>query len=388
MRYLFYCLEKAAILFLVLVTVSCTRPADSLNDKEDTTMEAYHIDLPDKIEDKFCKASSFADTVVYVTLETTKASLLGDIRLIAMDESHIVVSDKKRILVFDQDGKFITQIGQPGSGPGEFSLIFNFVLKGDTLFISSFGKNGIDKYGIDGTYLRFIEQKFRMFHFCAIEDGYAWYDWMYGHVVYFDENWKVTDTLLVEHHVSKNRQNYGAVSTDDIYLNKTNGNLLFYNYLTDTVWDITTKEKQPAIVFNLNEKLLPETLFPENYHDYDAWKEKSSQYLRVNFMQTDSFTFILQRPWARSLSSFFVYSRKTSDIKKYELSVIYDDISGHRPVIIWTCIDNSIIAVLNYGSLQDGYNKADSPTVKKFWAQLLENVKENDNQVLAIFKVK
>lgn len=42
------------------------------------------------------------------------------------DKIYIIDKESKRLLVFDTSGKFITQIGRRGNGPGEYMSVNNF----------------------------------------------------------------------------------------------------------------------------------------------------------------------------------------------------------------------------------------------------------------------
>jgi len=266
--------------------------------------------------------------------------------------------------------------------------LFNFLLKGDTLFVTSTGKFGITKYTIDGKYRGFIKQKFQMLYFSEMPNGsYAWYDLMHGNVVFFNNKWEITDTLSVERNVSKKREIRVQMNTDDQYLVKTNDQLLYKNYRNDTIWDISSKEKNPAIIFNLKEKLLPDKLQVE--YTKNLFLEKAKPYQRINIMQTDSFVFILQRSWVPSKPSlFFVYNRATKEIKQYKRPVIYDDITGNINLGIFFYFDNTIFSFVNFNDMKNAYEKATEPKVKEFWKKQLKGAKEDNNEMLVIIKTK
>ncbi len=381
-------LKLSALVLLLMLIVNCSRTKQPSDHPNSSTGNVYHINLPDKKSDELCKASSIADTVIYVQLQTNSKSLFGYPWLLAMNDSYIVISDKKRIMAFQRDGKFIRQIGKTGKGPEEIGRVLNFLLKGDTLLVTSIGKFGMTKYTIDGKYRKFIKQKFQMLYFSEMPNGgYAWYDFMHGNVVFFNNKWEITDTLSVERNVSKKRELWMQMSTDNQYLVKTNDQLLYKNYRNDTIWDISSKEKKPAIIFNLKEKLLPDKLQVE--YTNNLFQEKAKPYQRINIMQTDSFVFILQRGWVPSKQTlFFVYNRATKEIKQYKRPVIYDDIIGNIRLGIFFYFDNTIFSFVDYNDIKNAFEKADSPKVKEFWAQQLTRVKEDDNGMLVIIKTK
>ena len=104
-------------------------------EKKETT---FFINLP-KTEENKLRVSEFADTVVYIPLETNSNSLLRRVRQIQIINNHILVNDGNKLLLFSMDGKFVRQIGKKGKGPGEYLIIFDFGVISDTIFISSTG---------------------------------------------------------------------------------------------------------------------------------------------------------------------------------------------------------------------------------------------------------
>ncbi|HYQ56966.1 MAG TPA: 6-bladed beta-propeller, partial [Draconibacterium sp.] len=366
----------------------------SQDEGERSTLEntLYRINLPHKPGDKFCKASSCTDTILYVPLETTKESLFGNPVFSAMNEDYIVVSDRHKILVFDYAGKFIRKIGRTGKGPGEFGVIANFILKNDTLFISS-GKLGIDKYTLDGKYWGFTKLNCNLMYFCAMEDGgYAWYDYYSGKVIYFNNQWEATDTLQVEYNLSKYRPFFITVEYDDKYLVKSGSQLLFKTYNNDTIFDITEKERKPAIILNFGNKLLPDHLTFENVQDNNKFKKVAGSYLRFNLLQTDSFVYIIKRGYDRLKigTSLSVYNRNTEEVKEYQTGHIKDDYKGDAPLMSFmysATNPNTLVTLYPYGMVKQAYERS-TPEAKEFWKQKLSNMDENSNPLLVIIKLK
>lgn len=383
-------IKWSALGLFYLLLVGCSTKNQPEKSQSALPDNVCHINLSGEKIDELCKASSIADTVIYVPLETNSKSIFKFPSLIEINDSFIVVSDHKRIMAFRKDGKFISQIGKSGKGPGEFTLISHYILKGDRLFITSAHKREITEYTIQGKYLGSVQQKSLLhMEICEMPNGeYAWYDWVNGNVVFFDHEWKVTDTLAVEN-VSKNRLDALNGSTDDQFFVRTNEQLFFKDYRNDTIWDISSKKKEPAIIFNLKEKLLPDHLQFEKFGANIPFN-KMKPYQRVNFVRTDSFHLVLQRSWSPNpyLRTLFVHNRITNEIKQYKKPVIYDDITGHRNLKIFYYFNNTIISFIDYSDICKSFEEATDPKVKEFWAQLLAKVNEYDNPTLVIIKLK
>ena len=72
----------------------------------------------------------FGKKAKYISLETSAdESLIGKInKIIKRKESFFILSDDKRILQFDSNGKFVTVLDKQGNGPEEYTMINDFNL--------------------------------------------------------------------------------------------------------------------------------------------------------------------------------------------------------------------------------------------------------------------
>ena len=108
---------KYLILSLIIITsCSCSKKEQTDNVSKLIFNEETNIDFKKDIECSF------------IPLETTDSCLFGDISAIRIVDDKIYIIDKgsKRLLVFGTSGKFITQIGKRGNGPGEYMSVNNF----------------------------------------------------------------------------------------------------------------------------------------------------------------------------------------------------------------------------------------------------------------------
>ncbi len=84
----------------------------------------------------------------------------GDVRGVAFDaEGRLYVFDRQssRVVVVDQAGKLVREIGQPGEGPGELRQPMDFtVLRDGTVVIADMGHRAYSLFGPDGSFQRLV----------------------------------------------------------------------------------------------------------------------------------------------------------------------------------------------------------------------------------------
>ena len=94
-----------------------------------TFCKRHELSKADEIHLKFkwddIKLSDMIDTVVYVPLETNEESLIGEISQIFFQQNLYYVFDRqqKKVIIFDEKGRYITKLNYNGKGPCEYEYI-------------------------------------------------------------------------------------------------------------------------------------------------------------------------------------------------------------------------------------------------------------------------
>lgn len=117
-------MKNILITFVIILLVSCTQQND------DNKGSLIHIDLSEVVEENTLASTLFSDMSV-VPLETTKGSLLSNIREIGIYNDKVFISDAlmSNILVFNiENGKFLKALSKQGKGAGEYSMIDDFII--------------------------------------------------------------------------------------------------------------------------------------------------------------------------------------------------------------------------------------------------------------------
>jgi hypothetical protein len=126
-RFIFLTLSTG--IFIILLT--CCNSKVQTNSKPEK--ESSQIVFPKSIEMERVVAtppqeinlSSVADSIEYIPLETCKKALIKDIFQTVPMDSFIFVFTSRNVFKFSQKGKYISQIGENGRGPGEYPGIRN-----------------------------------------------------------------------------------------------------------------------------------------------------------------------------------------------------------------------------------------------------------------------
>ncbi|HIZ05973.1 MAG TPA: 6-bladed beta-propeller [Candidatus Phocaeicola gallistercoris] len=134
-------------IWLMLNIVACTR--------SDKHIEAIIDDTSEMVIKGKNTMSSFIEVKNVISLETSDECLLGEIEKIIKREGNIFVKSKSRPLtMFDKNGKYLNTIGRIGSGPEEYTLIADFDVDGDTIYILTVDQ--IQVYSKKGDWIRSI----------------------------------------------------------------------------------------------------------------------------------------------------------------------------------------------------------------------------------------
>lgn len=149
-------IKNISILLLsIFVILGCNQKPE----KQSTTKDPIIIQIPELTSAKVLLLSDVCESVRLVPLETTEVCIIGQVREIKSYRDRFFIrdySDSRPILEFDSTGKFITQIGGIGNGPGEYpqsgGMAINHAL--DQILISNPARKNILHYDFDGNFIK------------------------------------------------------------------------------------------------------------------------------------------------------------------------------------------------------------------------------------------
>ncbi len=388
------------IIIFSLVAGGCTSEKAGKNPAgtekaEEKIIFPHKVHLPNEVQGDLT-TSMFASEVQYIPLETTKNSLLRGVGQIRMNDSIIAISDYKKLLLFNKEGIFLRQIGTRGKGPGGYLRIYDFELNGDTIYLTSTGKRSVLKYTLDGKFQEEIEVGHQFTHFSVTADGHiVWYNSRKGELKYYDSSMKLINVLRPGN-LTELPGRYANWDTFDTYFQISHDKLLFSNYLSDTIWNVSGGKKEAIYIFDLQDKLLPRGLLVSYGHDgdFEKYKKKAIHCQKINLLETQHKLFIFQKTWIdNDLNAIYIHSINSGITKKYNGPFITDDLvsgielkirSGHY-------LDSALVAVINPIDLLaelEKENTYDKTETYDSWKKKMQCVKFDDNPVVAIIRLK
>jgi hypothetical protein len=391
-------MKKVSCFFVLIIALSINCSSD-----KNTAINPgiIRLSLPESGED-ILNTSSFADTVVYIPLETTKESLIRFIDQIWMNDSVILINGGGGLLVFRQNGKFIRQIGKNGRGPGEYLNILHFEVIRDTIYISSTGRRSLLRYTFEGSFCDEIKFNYTPAYFSSTADQkLACYIHAEGKIYVYNKNLhSPPDTIVIEYGVTEDRYRYIVMPRPGyFFFQKTTSDLLFNSLLSDTIWNITGDKKEPAFILNLKDKLLPyEKQIEFSNGDFERWDKMANPYVFVHIIPFPSLVFVFQlHHVAMSYSNpgydaIYLVNAKTGEIRKFCTSYIFDDIVSkqklsHERLTYFYPINSEDYLVTSKRPL-DVLRSMENESPSLLWLDQMKTIKEDSNPMLIKIKIK
>lgn len=136
----------------------------AVNGQPDQLCLPYNIDIKNNIQYvKIISLSTIGNDLLYIPLETAPECLIKSINKVLLSDSYIFVSELNRLLQFDNNGKFVRQIGSAGRGPEEYGYVNDFCIdeQKKEIYIISIYSPKIWIFGFDGVFKKTVSLSFR-----------------------------------------------------------------------------------------------------------------------------------------------------------------------------------------------------------------------------------
>lgn len=189
----------------------------------------------------------------YVPLETTDASLVGNISKLLYDDGKLIVVDKSNttILVYDaQTGKFLNRIGHQGRGPKEYISLRDVVVADGKLYALDMGKILI--YKLNGEFVG--ETRYKNGRFTKMDRPRGNKIWLYSELAdscYFNRMDLTTGEIDVRH-LPSIEDLYGMSGPAPIFIGEYEGDPLVARPYDNIVYRLSEESLAPFITFDFD----------------------------------------------------------------------------------------------------------------------------------------
>lgn len=374
-------------LILIFLLVSCKSHQNSL----------YEFD-PKALEENKITLAEIADDILYIPLDNSLQ--IGMIYKFKMINNSIYLSSKDiGIMVFNIEGQILRSIGSVGRGPGEYSYFKNFSIdvKTGTIYVEDRSSN-IKVYSSSGSFLRSFSLRDYGGDLDAIElhDSklFASYFLQFGDSKFA---WLILDTL--GNIIKKKERNIPAFSSNWLEGGGAyvfNHNISFWNQYVDTVYSISPELKYLAsFIFSPGEHRLPKADIVDPFKQLKLYMHieqifETSRFLVIRYFFKKRALVLIDK---NNRKSFLTYLGSDDNCG------IFNDLDGGpmflpesyflengREYMIGLISPYQIRTRLVGTEFKNSTSKY--PEKKKEFVKLANSLKETDNPVLMIVRLK
>jgi len=335
--------------------------------------------------------SQFASKITYLPLESRKECLIGPGARFDLFDSIIVSSAHHQILTFEsKNGKFLKSIGEYGNGPNGYMNSRSSFIKNGEIIITALGWDfSLIEFSTNGEILCKLKFNKSPRSIAWLRDNlYAIYYEKQSNsdsirLQIYDSNKKKIVSTFYDHRKFKDgpkrTTNFGAF----FYYEKNK--LFIKEFFNDTVFQITMKKLIPAIEFKSGKYSPP--FFEKHKFDY-------LQYHNIQtILETEQLIFFELYFKKRGYNCYF--DKRTNQIKipnykDLQINGFENDVDGFMPFYPTTISNrNELIGFLEPYKIKKWFDENPDKAVKlPPHLQKLRNIKESDNPVVMIVKLK
>ncbi|MDD4363884.1 MAG: 6-bladed beta-propeller [Atribacterota bacterium] len=334
--------------------------------------------------------SDFASEITYLPLETNKEFFIDKNAKFYLFDSIIVCCGHHQIFLFNSnDGSFIRSIGEYGRGPDGFINSRSCYLKKDEIIINAYGwQYPLIEYSINGK----IQNKIKMDNYTR---NIFWLkDNLY--VGYYEKN-SYSDSLRLQIYDNKNERIISSFY-DKRKFKDTNRFTFYRTSFYRFKDDLFIKECFNDTVFRVTaEKLIPKIIFKSGRFSPPFYKKDiinlSEYYYIHSILETGNLIFFQLNYNKITYSCYFDKGKnkvQISNDKDSKINGFNNDIDGFMQFYPLTISNNNeLIGFLeSYKIKQWFYANTDKVNKLPSYIQNLKKIKETDNPVLMLVKLK
>jgi len=393
------------ISLLVIIIISVTicfifnkKEESVLQNDSDPDFKPYVMDLSNSINNIVeIPVSTIAKEIEYIPLETRTESLLDEVVKVTLADSFIFVSDVKKLLQFDRQGRFIRQIGSIGRGPGEYisvsdfsvdnrkEVVYIYSTNSDNMLIFNFKGNFIKSFMFKATSIQFEADSLSRFMFHLInlgkKEGIESYSWLLSDI---DGNiiLRISYSLDLEYKLGR----FGSPRSP-LYL--YNGDFHFMEYGIDTLYCLNNYNKKPYAVFSLGDFKMDSDIQIHSPDDYVKYEKDLWIY---DVLEDQNFLYLTTISGISTNKIRWIFNKQTKELAVLKDAGFKDDYYGlasfwpksvYNDSILIDYIDAyKLVEILNRKI--SGYSAGSVKDFTQMKTYLNENITETSNPILMI----
>jgi hypothetical protein len=345
--------------------------------------------------------------IEYIPLETNEQSMISgtdnliDRYKLAIGEKFYIIKRFSTILEFQTDGRYTTRIGTIGRGPDEFTAAHdvNINEKSQDIYLLARWQNKFFVYSKNGKLKRTFPISFSPSEFHFVENKVLCYS--ENHMGDVQDSYNLIDTNGI---VIKNFPNKYPFKNHDAYIVAAEN--IFYRFdnrlfkkevYSDTIYEYKNENFTPHIVIQVGEKLLS----PKSRTEFDGFYLAKNYIIPLNLFEFGEFVFyefVYKYVLPDNVLIFsFIGSKKDNFQALINTGQgIINDFDGGPNILPKTIKDdNTIITWIDalqlkkHVSSEAFFNSTPKyPEKKKELEKLANSLKETDNPILILVKLK
>ncbi len=398
---------KNYFLVIFLMVISCHNTIDAQD-----LIKTFNLTKLPKQSNVKLSDLGFVD-VEYIPLETKVQSLISGIGIdniffhdykmnkILSGNDYFLIKNGNKILKFKIDGSFIRTIGKVGRGPDELDHIDDIVVnkKNQNIYLVSSRQKKICHYSPGGELIKVFSIPFFIYDFSFIENRILCYC---GDNSGINKNsFILMDTLGNIVKSFPNKYPFKSLNGIVVYTHEN----LFYTYnktqcikeiYSDTIYALDNVDFKPHIVIEVGKRLVT----PRVRSECDSYKIYANYIDPINLLEFGDFiyyAFTYKFVQGDVIIYGFIGSKRDNYQALFNLGEgIDNDLDGGPNILpLTTKNDNTIISLIDALTLKkyiasEEFKKSTPkyPEKKKELEKLANSLKETDNPVLIIVKLK
>lgn len=349
---------------------------------------------------KEIKLSDIIDDINYIPLETKRECLIGSPSEIRFTENFFFVKNHlpPSLCQFDKTGRFITNIGQQGKGPGEFNRLRSFCIdkRNENAILYAKHPDKLLIYGFDGNLKNIVscpdDQPVNEIETFSIDNYILMFANYNGKTKHSYQCFTMQNTLINKAVIPQSFSRNGSFSIMPEFSFYTYSNSLNVkeNILNDTIYSIFDNKFIPKYVLNFGQNTFPvkarqeRATYLKNMHEYVVLK---------NIFESKNFLIFIYRFNKKIFVGFYHKNTMTTSLMENDgIKNDFDSGPDFHPIyqknnILVGFIDAyKFIEYVNSRAFKNSTPKF--PEKKKQLEILANSLNENDNPILMLVKLK